>query len=157
VMDIVDDHLMFDLIDDAYNANPASVAAALEVLAASHPTDAIGRVAVGRRIAVLGDMLELGAGEIAMHRDVAKLEALKNVDVVHCVGPLMQRLYEALPTSQQGEWHATASEMVARARTLVDAGDVILIKGSLGIKVSLVVDAIRKLGHPHMKNTTRDE
>jgi UDP-N-acetylmuramoyl-tripeptide--D-alanyl-D-alanine ligase len=157
VMDIVDDHLMFDLIDDAYNANPASVAAALEVLAASQPTDGVGRVAGGRRIAVLGDMLELGEEEATMHRDVAALDAMQNVDVVNCVGRLMQELYETLPSNQRGEWHETASEMAARARTLVDVGDVVLVKGSLGSKVSLVVDAIRKLGHPKMKTKTRDE
>ena len=73
VLDIVDDHLTVDLLDDAFNANPASMTAALEVLAASNPTDGIGRVAAGRRIAVLGDMLELGPDEVQMHRDICHL------------------------------------------------------------------------------------
>ncbi len=148
VLDIVDDHLTVDLLDDAFNANPASLTAALEVLAASNPTDGIGRVAAGRRIAVLGDMLELGPDEVRMHRDIATSPTLKSVAQVHCVGPLMRHLYDILPPPQRGEWHETAGALAARAHALIDAGDVILVKGSKGSKVSLVVDAIRKLGHP---------
>ncbi len=148
VLDVVDDHLTVELLDDAFNANPASLSAALEVLAASRVTDGIGRVAQGRRIAVLGDMLELGPDEVRMHEDIAALPTLKSVAQVHCVGPLMRRLYDVLPERQRGEWHETASGLAARAHALVDAGDVILVKGSKGSKVSLVVDAIRKLGHP---------
>ncbi len=148
VLDIVDDHLTVDLLDDAFNANPTSMAAALDILAASRTTDGIGRVAAGRRIAVLGDMLELGPDEGRMHEEIAALPTLKSVAQVHCVGPLMRRLYDRLPPQQRGEWHETAERLAARAHVLVDAGDVILIKGSKGSKVSLVVDAIRKLGHP---------
>jgi len=148
VLDIVDDHLTVDLLDDAFNANPASLSAALEVLAASRPTDGIGRVAAGRRIAVLGDMLELGPDEVRMHQEIADLPTLKLVAQVHCVGPLMRKLHDILPERQRGEWHETAASLAARAFALVDAGDVILVKGSKGSKVSLVVDAIRKLGHP---------
>ena len=83
-----------------------------------------------------------------MHRDIATLPALKSVVQVHCVGPLMRHLYDILPDSQRGEWHETAGALAARAHALIDAGDVILVKGSKGSKVSLVVDAIRKLGHP---------
>ncbi len=148
VLDIVDDHLTIDLLDDAFNANPASLGAALDVLAASNPTDGIGRVAAGRRIAVLGDMLELGPNEVRMHCEIADLPALQSVAQVHCVGPLMRALYDILPEYQRGEWHETAASLAHRAFALVDAGDVILVKGSKGSKVSLVVDAIRKLGHP---------
>jgi UDP-N-acetylmuramoyl-tripeptide--D-alanyl-D-alanine ligase len=56
-------------------------------------------------------------------------------------------LWRALPRSQRGEWVDTAPELAARARSLIDAGDIVLVKGSKGIKVSLVVDALRKLGH----------
>ena len=147
-MDIVDDHMTFDLIDDAFNANPASMAASLEVLAAAHPTDGLGRHAKGRRIAVLGDMLELGSDELQLHRDIAALASTAHVELVHCVGPRMRALYEVLPDRQRGEWRETAAELAKNAHSLVDAGDVILVKGSKGSKVSVVVDAIRKLGHP---------
>jgi UDP-N-acetylmuramoyl-tripeptide--D-alanyl-D-alanine ligase len=136
----------FDLIDDAFNANPASVAAGLEVLAAGRPQHGTGRVGRGRRIAVLGDMLELGEAETALHEGLARLPALAAVDVVHCVGPRMRALWEVLPRGQRGDWAETAAELAARARSLVDSGDIVLVKGSKGSRVSLVVDALRKLG-----------
>ena len=147
-LDIVDENLSFDLIDDAFNANPASIDAALEVLAAAEPRDGIGRILEGRRIAVLGDMLELGPDEAAMHRAIADHPAVVRLHVVHCVGPRMRALWERLPQQKRGEWHPAASELAQRAHHLADAGDVLLVKGSKGSKVSLVVDALRKLGQP---------
>ncbi|MFD1913384.1 UDP-N-acetylmuramoyl-tripeptide--D-alanyl-D-alanine ligase [Halodurantibacterium flavum] len=146
VLDLVEDDLRFELIDDAFNANPASLAAALEVLAAAKPADGIGRVSGGRRIAVLGDMLELGADEAVLHAEIANWKDLRAVDRVHCVGPRMRHLWQALPARKRGEWAERAEDMAARARHLVDAGDIVLVKGSKGSKVSLVVDALRKLG-----------
>ena len=140
------ENLGFDLIDDAFNANPASIAAALDMLIAACPEDGCGRFAKGRRIAVLGDMLELGPTEIALHRAVAQHPNLSAISVIHCAGPRMRALYDILPRSQRGEWAATAEELARRVRSLVDAGDIILVKGSKGAKVSLVVDAFRKLG-----------
>jgi UDP-N-acetylmuramoyl-tripeptide--D-alanyl-D-alanine ligase len=148
VMDVVEDHLTFDLFDDAYNANPASVAAALDMLAAAVPQDGVGRIGRGRRIAILGDMLELGPTEHELHAALARHPAIGSIAVVHCVGPLMRTLHEALPEAQRGEWHETAEALAARAHTLVDAGDVVLVKGSKASRVSLVVEAIRRLGHP---------
>jgi UDP-N-acetylmuramoyl-tripeptide--D-alanyl-D-alanine ligase len=145
-LDPVDERMAFELIDDAFNANPASLRAALEVLAAAEPRDGLGRVAKGRRIAVLGDMLELGPTEAELHRAVADDPSLKPVSLVHCVGPRMRALYQALPRAQRGEWHETAQSLAARAHSIADAGDVVLVKGSKGSRVSLVVDALRKLG-----------
>ena len=144
-MDVVEE-TFFDLIDDAFNANPVSLAAALDVLIAAKPTDGIGRVGDGRRIAILGDMLELGPDEVAMHIGVAQYPGLSAIATIHCVGPLMRHLWEALPRGQRGEWVATAAELAPRARQLFDAGDIVLVKGSKGSKVSLVVDRMRKLG-----------
>lgn len=144
-LDIVEE-TFFDLIDDAFNANPASMAAALDVLIAAKPTDGIGRVGGGRRVAILGDMLELGPEETALHQDIARHPGLEAVHQIHCVGPRMQALHAALPRSQRGEWAPTAPELAARVRSLVDAGDILLVKGSKGSKVSLVVDGLRKMG-----------
>jgi UDP-N-acetylmuramoyl-tripeptide--D-alanyl-D-alanine ligase len=138
----------FDLIDDAFNANPASMAASLEVLVNARPQDGIGSRAKGRRIAILGDMLELGPTEAALHAAIAETPGLAVLDLIHCVGPRMKALHAALPRGQRGDWVATAAELVPRARHLIDAGDIILVKGSKGIKVSLMVDALRKLGQP---------
>jgi UDP-N-acetylmuramoyl-tripeptide--D-alanyl-D-alanine ligase len=146
ILDIVDDHLAIDLIDDAYNANPASMAAALDTLAAGEPVDNVGRIMPGRRIAILGDMLELGPSERALHAELAHHPAMREVTLVHCVGPRMRALHEALPETKRGEWHETADALAARAHRLIDAGDVVLVKGSKSSHVSRVVDAIRKLG-----------
>jgi UDP-N-acetylmuramoyl-tripeptide--D-alanyl-D-alanine ligase len=146
----------FDLIDDAFNANPASMSAALDVLIAARPTDGIGRVGGGRRIAILGDMLELGPTEGVLHAAIAAHPGLEAVHVIHCVGPRMRALYEALPRRQRGDWVETAAELAPRARSLVDAGDILLVKGSKGSKVSLVVDALRKMGQAAAANEGTD-
>ena len=140
--------LGFDLIDDAFNANPASMAASLEVLSVLKPQDGVGRVGQGRRIAVLGDMLELGETEAALHAEIADHPAIASIALLHCVGPRMKALHDRLPVGKRGLWAETAAELLPRAATLADAGDVVLVKGSKGIKVSLIVDALRKLGQP---------
>ncbi|AOZ69808.1 UDP-N-acetylmuramoyl-tripeptide--D-alanyl-D-alanine ligase [Rhodobacter xanthinilyticus] len=147
-LDIVDESQSFDLFDDAFNANPASMTAGLEVLAGAAPRDGVGRVKQGRRVAILGDMLELGPDEAALHAAIADDPSMAAIDTVHLAGPRMRALYEALPRAKRGEWFATAKELAERARHLVDAGDVVLVKGSKGSKVSLVVDALKKLGQP---------
>ena len=140
------DETYFDLIDDAFNANPASMAAALDVLIAATPQDGIGRVGAGRRIAILGDMLELGPTEATLHEAIAQHRNLNAIAPIHCIGPRMKSLWLALPRAQRGEWVETAAELAIRARNLIDAGDIVLVKGSKGAKTSLVVDALRKMG-----------
>ena len=140
------DETFFDLIDDAFNANPASLAASLDVLIAAQPHHGVGRIGNGRRIAILGDMLELGPTELTLHQAIAQHPQLSTIGVIHCVGPRMHALWLALPRAQRGEWVEAATELVPRARSLIDAGDIVLVKGSKGIKVSLVVDALRKMG-----------
>ena len=65
---------------------------------------------------------------------------------MHCAGARMRALYEALPAAQRGEWFATAEAMAARARRLLDAGDIAMVKGSLGSRVGKVVEAIKTMG-----------
>jgi len=145
-LDKVMEDQALELIDDAFNANPTSMAASLEVLAAAKAVDGVGRVSKGRRVAILGDMLELGPDEMALHQALADLPFVQAIDVIHCVGPRMNRLWKALPVAKRGDWTEEAKPMAARAHRLIDAGDVVLVKGSKGSKVSLVVDAIKKLG-----------
>ncbi|MEO1536377.1 MAG: UDP-N-acetylmuramoyl-tripeptide--D-alanyl-D-alanine ligase [Pseudomonadota bacterium] len=137
--------LAVDLIDDAFNANPASVAAAFEVLAAIEPKQDKGRIANGRRIAILGDMLELGDEETDLHRALADHPALASIKRIDCVGPRMKALYDALPVEKRGRWVEKAETLAGIAHKLIDAGDVVLVKGSKGSRVSLVVDALRKM------------
>ena len=134
------------LIDESYNANPAAMAAAFEVLAGERPEDGVGRVSRGRRVAFLADMLELGPTERDLHAGLARVPALGAIHVVHCAGERMRALHDALPPDKRGEWFPTAEEMAARARRLVDAGDVAMVKGSNGSRVAAVVAEIKRMG-----------
>ncbi len=144
------------LIDESYNANPAAMAAAFAVFAAEEPRDGVGRVTRGRRVAFLGDMLELGPDEKALHAGLAGNPALASVTRIHCAGPLMRSLHAALPPGKRGEWFRTSAEMAARAGRLLDAGDVAMVKGSLGSGMAVVVDAIRGMGAARAQDAERE-
>jgi UDP-N-acetylmuramoyl-tripeptide--D-alanyl-D-alanine ligase len=110
------------LIDDSFNGNPASMVAALESLKARP-------VKNGRRIAILGDMLELGAEAPAYHQALAKY--LSGIDGVYCVGPLMRHLYDLLPEGQGLGWHENPATLEPQQiAALLRAGDVVVVKGS---------------------------
>ena len=124
------------LLDESYNANTTSMRAALAVLAAQE-----GK----RRIAVMGDMLELGDEGAAMHAALAA-DATAGADLVFTCGPQMAALHAALPPARRG---AHAADSAALAPILADAlraGDAVLVKGSLGSRMAVVVRAIRALG-----------
>ena len=126
----------FVLIDEAFNANPASMRAALANVAAAQPGPR------GRRVAVLGDMLELGPSGPALHRGL--VEAVEgSADVVFAAGPLMENLVEALPPERRGGYAASAAELEAIVLANVRAGDVVMVKGSKGILVSRIVEALK--------------
>ena len=156
-LDPADTRMTLELIDDAYNANPTSLSAALDVLAAAEVTHDIGRVSKGRRIAYLGDMKELGSSEIQMHQAVAALPSTTDIDLIHCVGPLMRHCYDALPEAQRGHWTETSTEMATHVGRDLDAGDVVLAKGSLSMGLARLVDAVRKLGHTPTKDAQKDD
>src|ERR1700744_5480948 len=109
------------LIDESYNANPASMAAAINVL---------GQAAVGphgRRIAVLGDMLELGPTGAALHRGLADAIKANHIDLVYCCGPLMRNLWDALSTGKRGGDAESAAGLGGEAVAAVRAGDAIMV------------------------------
>ena len=133
------------LIDDAFNANPASMAAALDRIAAARPAPG------GRRVAILTDMLELGPEAASLHRTLADHPGIDRLAQIHTAGPLMRSLHEALPADQRGHWAETAEELASEIRHLVHSGDIVLVKGSKSSKAALVVDAIRELGHRHRR------
>jgi UDP-N-acetylmuramoyl-tripeptide--D-alanyl-D-alanine ligase len=126
------------LIDESYNANPASMAAALSVL---------GQAKIGphgRRIAVLGDMLELGATGAALHRGLNEAIKVNHIDLVYCCGPLMRNLWDALSTGKRGGYADSAANLEAQVTAAIRAGDAIMIKGSLGSKMKTIVNALEK-------------
>ena len=126
------------LIDESYNANPASMAAAIALL---------GQAAVGnhgRRIAVLGDMLELGAQGVGLHRGLAEPIAAAGVDLVFCSGPLMRALWEALPSGTRGGYAETAAGLQPAVLAVLRDGDAVMVKGSLGSKMGPIVKALER-------------
>ncbi|MBL4749149.1 MAG: UDP-N-acetylmuramoyl-tripeptide--D-alanyl-D-alanine ligase [Amylibacter sp.] len=129
------DGITIELIDEGFNANPTSMAAALDVLAQLHTK--------GRKVVILGDMLELGKTEKDLHKALADLASLKKMDVIHLVGPLMKGLYAALPKANRGLWVKNADQ-TAQIIELIKPHDIVMVKGSKGSKVSKIVDAIRK-------------
>lgn len=130
-----------DLIDESYNANPTSMVAALEVLANASPSSTSGK-----RVAFLGDMLELGPTENELHAGLAQCEAMADIQRVHTSGPLMHALHVALPTHKRGQHFEQANQMADCVNRLLDSGDIAMVKGSLGSKVGQVVSAIKMLG-----------
>jgi UDP-N-acetylmuramoyl-tripeptide--D-alanyl-D-alanine ligase len=125
------------LIDESYNANPASVRAALALLAKAK----VGKN--GRRIAVLGDMLELGQSGPSLHADISKAIDEYNVDVLYAAGPLMNHLWDVTPESKRGAYAASSAELKDIVLSQLRAGDAVMIKGSLGSRMGPIVDAMR--------------
>ena len=95
-------------------------------------------------MAILGDMLELGPEERAMHAGMAQDAAIPAVDLIHTAGPLMRALHDALPEARRGIHAETAAELALRVGELVATGDIVLVKGSKSSRVSTVVDALRR-------------
>ena len=120
------------LIDDSYNASVASVRAGLAVLAAQPAK---------RRIFAFGDMLELGAEGPAQHAALAP-DAAQNSDLVFCCGPLSKYLFDALPAHQRGGHFPDSAALAPALRAALQPGDAVLVKGSLGSRMSLVIAAL---------------
>jgi UDP-N-acetylmuramoyl-tripeptide--D-alanyl-D-alanine ligase len=123
-----------EVIDESYNANPASMAAALALL---------GAAKAKRRIAVLGDMLEMGAEGLAHHAGLAPAIQAANVDLVFANGAQMKALWDALPAQHRGAHGATSADIVAALMASLRDGDVVLVKGSFGSKMAVIVDALK--------------
>ena len=126
------------LIDESYNANPASMRAAIALL---------GQAAIGprgRRIAVLGDMLELGDEGMSLHAALAAAVEAANVDLVYCSGPQMKALWEALPSGRRGGYAETAAALEPAVLGALRDGDAVMVKGSLGSKMGPIVRALER-------------
>ena len=122
------------LIDESYNANPASMRAALALLGQAP----VG--ARGRRIAVLGEMLELGPNGAELHRGLVE----PIVDLVFCAGELYRGLWEALPSERRGGYAVTSAALEADVLGALQTGDAVMVKGSLGSKMGPIVKALTR-------------
>jgi UDP-N-acetylmuramoyl-tripeptide--D-alanyl-D-alanine ligase len=125
------------LIDESYNANPASVRAALAAMAT------VPRAEYPRRLAVLGDMLELGEAAPDLHRGLQEAVDAAGIDLVFACGPMMKLLFDRLEPAQRGAWTETSAELGPRLLDAVAAGDVVMIKGSLASRMQPVAGAVR--------------
>jgi UDP-N-acetylmuramoyl-tripeptide--D-alanyl-D-alanine ligase len=124
------------VIDESYNANPTSMRAALALL---------GQAPLGpggRRIAVLGDMLELGPTSEDLHRGLVDAIRDNNIDLVYCAGPLMAVLWQALPSARRGGYAKTAAELEPQVVAVVRAGDALMVKASAGSRMGPIVKAL---------------
>lgn len=125
------------LIDESYNANPASMRAALAAMATAP------RERWRRRIAVLGDMLELGPKSAELHVELKEAIDAAGVDLVFAAGPHMKQLYDVLPTFKQGVWEQKSELLREPLIKEVRAGDLVMIKGSNGSRMGLLVEALK--------------
>jgi len=121
------------VIDESYNANPASMAAALALLGE----------AKARKLAVLGDMLEMGEGSLAHHAGLAAPVEANEVDLVFASGPQMKALWEALPQKRRGGHAENSAALLPQVLAALKAGDTVLVKGSNGSKMSVIVEALK--------------
>ena len=133
------------LIDESYNANPASVRAALALLATAKPAKG------GRRIAVLGDMLELGTQGPELHAGLFEPMDAAQVDVLYAAGPLMANLWARVPAQKRGDHAATSDGIRDAVLAGLRAGDVVMIKGALGSRMGPLVEAILAAYPPLVK------
>jgi UDP-N-acetylmuramoyl-tripeptide--D-alanyl-D-alanine ligase len=127
----------FTLIDESYNASPAAMRAAFAVLAMQP------RAGGGRKLAALGDMLELGSGAADDHAALARDIVAAGIDQVFTAGPLMRSLRDAMPDAQRGGHAERAGELAPVVAESVRAGDIVLVKGSAGSQMGAVVAALR--------------
>ena len=123
-----------EIIDESYNANPASMVAALKLLSQAR----------GRKLAVLGDMLEMGEGGPALHAALAEPIAAANTDLVFASGPQMKELWDALPKARRGAYAADSTALAPQLTAALQPGDTILVKGSLGSRMSVIIEALKR-------------
>ena len=138
----------FTLIDESYNANPASINSALDTLIKMEGFEEEkikGVMKTNRRIAILGDMLELGKDEIREHLKIKNLKALENIDVIHCVGVRMAKLFSSLPEEKKGFSTETADQMFDKIVKKIKNRDIISVKGSFSMNMKQIILALREL------------
>ena len=125
---------LYELIDESYNASPAAVRAAIATLAETTTSEP-----GGRRLAVLGDMLELGEEGARWHAELAADVEAAGIDLVFSAGPLMAHLHRALEPDRRGAHAPDAEHLADPVRAAIRPGDIVLVKGSLGSRMGPLV------------------
>lgn len=128
------------IVDDCYNANPVSTKAALKVLS----------LGIGRKVAILGDMGELGADECSLHHDVGQYAANLGINVIIGIGTLCRSLIDGVNTEKEHEhikamWFDTKEDFLKEIDNIIEVGDNVLVKASNGMQFPIIVDTLKKL------------
>ena len=139
-------NILIRVIDESYNCNPTSLKASLDVVRnLDFDSDQAWNHHPFRRIAILGDMLELGHRAKEFHQEIAQLDSLNCFNKIHCVGSLMRHLYNELPASKKGLLVKSPSELIDYLFKHIKDRDVYIIKGSNSIGLSFLVTELCKL------------
>ena len=124
------------LVDDSYNANPESMRCAMDSLLELE----------GRHVCLLADMLEMGPDSAQMHYDLGVYAAEKGIDLLACCGPLSRRTAEAAAEhGTNAVWYASAEDLIAALPTMLEKGDAVLVKASLGMHMERAAEAVKRL------------
>ena len=134
------------VIDESYNSNPTSLNASLEILKSVQ----FDTKKSSRKIAILGDMLELGVKEKEFHRDIANNSNIYSFDTIHCVGSLMKELYLKLPQEKKGLLVSNPSDLLSHILINAKDRDIYLIKGSNSIGLSFIANKLYKLNNTYV-------
>lgn len=126
------------IIDDCYNASPASMKSSLDVLA----------TAEGRKVAVMGDMFELGPGERELHYNTGVYAARKGIDVICCIGCLSRSTWEGARSQRTADsgsvlYFETRDEFLDKMKNVIQKGDTVLVKASHGMEFSKIVETLQ--------------
>ena len=124
------------LIDDCYNANPSSMKASLSVLS---------KQTGGRKVAILGQMLELGENGVQLHKDLLKNILENQIDRVYTIGTLMKHLHELLPSHIQGGYFETVEELMRGIYSEINENDIVLVKGSNSVGLNRLVKMLQEM------------
>ena len=135
----------FDLIDDSYNSNPTSLRAGFKLLDSLWISKKVLNQDKGRKIAILGDMLELGPDEIMIHRSIASWDEIRGIKKFYLVGELMKSLFEALPSDGNKFWFSSSDELNKIVAEEISMADVILVKGSKSSNMGKVVSKLKSI------------
>ncbi len=136
---------IFTVIDESYNANPTSMEAAIRVL---------GDFKKNRKVAVIGDMRELGRFSRIRHEGLLDALMENEIDLVFCCGPYMAYLFESLPDKMQGGYALSSKDLISQVCAEIEDGDVVTVKASLGTRVKPIVEALLELQKERTKKVS---